>query len=205
MNSKLYQNFSKYIHLYLINGFLAVFLATLIVNVSVKATAKEKVSIFIGSYTCEVTSLKSYLYAQDHGDIKEIEINHYSTTDDYYKYYLNLQVRTSDIIIVQASDITRMNFDYFVEFDEELSSSLGITSNPFYQHENKKYGLCLSSKNEGTLYLSDYIKYQKDDVILDEREDFYLFINSKSNHVGAYGDKSIDDAAITILRALVNA
>ena len=76
---------------------------------------------------------------------------------------------------------------------------ISITSQDIYINQDVKCGIKIYSKDTHSGMLDNFITYNNDD----SEEDYYMFINRKSLHLGEFNDSPYN-GAISVLKGLLN-
>lgn len=159
---------------------------------------EERVNVFIGSYS---NSFEKYdeLNEKRPENLKKIVVSAYSVTSLNFNVYLSVfGYNEGDIIILPESRVTdKSSTSHFSEISVNYQTELNNLG--LYEVGDKVYGLKIHDKqsNESLITCLDYGE---------TGEDFYLFFNKKSRHIGdlsgsgTYGEA---DGAIKVAKELL--
>ncbi len=183
---------------YLIGFISSIVLSILIISIASSPTKKEKVSIFL---TCTNVSDEFYDYINSitpsYLEIIELNIKH--KEDTYYGTVIKGYRGHADIIIVPESKL-----DYIITKDslvlsDDIMDIFTDKEYEYYYKDDKAIGIKIYSKETKSCILEDLVTFNKEDDI----ENYYLFINVNSLHLGELTNSKYD-GVIVILKEILN-
>ncbi len=180
-------------------GIIASFIiSTLFISISASPTKKEKVSIFLTCYNANnsffdfIESIKP-----DYLEIVELNIKH--KEDLYYGTVIKGYRKNADILIVPESKLDYIILKDCIVLNDDILKELTDKTYEYYSVDSTNYGLKIYSKEKNKGILDGLVKFNDDNSI----EDYYLFINNNSIHMGKYNNSKYD-GAIKLLKEILN-
>lgn len=163
---------------------------------------KEKVSVFIGSYSAGFDEVDKLNDGNRPEYLKIVKVNAYQVGSYMFPTFLNiLGYETGDILILPESLVVEERCaGSFAEISEVYQAQFENLG--FYQLQNKVYGIKIHDK-ENHESLIDGIDYGEGE----KEEDFYMFFNKKSMHLSDLSDESKEsemDGAIQVAWRLLS-
>ena len=182
---------------YLIYAIVATFIWCYAITLWTKDKPKEVVTIYVLSYGCESDNLASKLEEVKDDYLRHVRVNY----DDRTNPYVNIKYQglgtSCDIVIVPESFIESMGVEsVYSSLDKDYMTSI-FGELEYYTIDEKYYGIKLFDKNSED---NGYIKFKLEDT---EDENYYIFLNKKSLHMGEINNSDMD-GAIKILKELLN-
>lgn len=197
---KFLSHFASRWYFYILIAVVAVLIWTFVIDGATAPAREEKVELFLTCY-----SLKSELndLANDNRPeyLRQVKIGAFNENETFYGAYFNSYGSVADIVTLSQKfcDMTQCS-KYFQPLDEDyIESRLGDIA--FYYYEGKAYGIRIYGKDDKQGMASEYIGYTADNA---EPQDYYLFFNKDSMHLGAMKDGSKDDGALEVIEYLMS-
>lgn len=177
--------------------FLAFLVSILCITIASTPTRKEKISIFVvcngvsGEYSPYIDSLKpDYLEVMEAVTIDK--------KDTYYTTILNARMKRSDIVVVPESSKDMLMKDYYFVLSDEFIDNFTTTDYEYFDISDTHYGIKVYSKDTHTGILNGLVDFKDE-----EEEDYYLFINKTSYHMGEFNNSKYD-GLINVLKEILN-
>ncbi len=175
-------------------GLIALLTGAFVFAVKSRSALKkwQKFNVFVSVSSLDAEPLREKIKSFiDEETIKQVVINNINPElTSYYTLYSTFGLEDADILILEKEAI--LNNDLkgnFLAFDE--SSSFYEESN--YAYEGVHYGLAAYSKGAGIL--SDFLTY-------DEKGEYYLFVNKKSEHLLDFGFEGKTNSVLAFLKGV---
>ncbi len=183
-------------YIYLFYALIAIFLWTYAVTLVTRDKPKEVVTIWIMTYDIELAEFTEALENNRPEYLKHIRVNFEDRTAPYVDIkYQGIGV-DNDIVILPESFVAKGSaaYGYQVLHKEYLESIMpGLE---YYTIDDNAYGIKIFDKDDTD---DGLIKYTNE---TDEKENYYLFINKKSLHMGKINNSQYD-GGIKVLRMLL--
>lgn len=184
---------------YYILGIIASFLLSLTaITIASYPTKKEKVAIFLTCYKTE-GNIKEYFDSIKPEYLETIELNIKHKEDTYYGTVIKGYRKTADIMIIPESKINYIITKNCLVLSDDIMNELSDKTFDYYSFQDVKYGIKIYSKDTNEGILKDYVVFNKEG----SEEDYYLFININSMHLGELNNSKYDGAVI-ILKEILN-
>ena len=191
---------SKTWYAYLLWLILAIILWAWLFSVKTAYKEDETVYIFFGTYTCDESGMKDRLYVDKPDKIKNIVVYNVAPNDEYFDVFYQTRCLTeADIIVLPESKCDKNSYkSNFCPLDTEyIESYLGNCE--YSERDGVKYGIKVFDKESLFGVATGYIDY----TARKDAEDYYLFFNKKSLHLGELRLR-ITNGAIVIAKNLFN-
>ena len=188
---------AKHWYLYLV-WFMVVFLLwELVCRVLIQIPQEEKLVFFVGSQDCDTDGLKNKLEENIQEYLKQVDVYYYASENNYFGTLLQLYGTKADLFILPESKATEA-LPYYLELDiEKVKHSFGNVE--FYQSEGKFLGIKIYDYESDTGKLKEYISYYNQEVV--PKENYYLFFNKESLHLGSWND-CLTDGAVVLMEVM---
>lgn len=202
MKSKNRENFEAHLstnwHIYLIYAIIAIFIWSYAVVLFTKDKPKEVVTMWILSYGINEEELVNKLESSKPEYLKHVRVNFVDRNDQFANIkYQGLGI-DCDIVILPESYINGTStLASFINLDTEfIKNNIGDVE--FYNIESRTFGIKIFDKTSDD---DELIKY-KDDSDETEDDNYYVFLNKKSLHMGSLNNSNFD-GGIDVLRMLL--
>ncbi len=183
--------FSKF-YLYLLWAMIAAMLWGWIFSFVTNTTPNKKVTVFINTYACSDTDLAVELEKDKPENIKMIKVHPFS-----FSLFDSSTFVKGDIYIIKSSEIETY-LPSFCPLNEQFRAE-----NPLYQYyyaeDGTAWGIKVYDAETSTGVATEYLTYTVEGA---PQEDYYLFFNADSIHIGALNGSS-SDAALTVAENLI--
>ncbi|MGM9608878.1 MAG: hypothetical protein ACI3XE_01485 [Eubacteriales bacterium] len=183
--------FSKF-YLYLLWAMIAAMLWGWIFSFVTNTTPSKKVTVFINTYACSDTDLAVELEKDKPENIKMIKVHPFSFSLFDSSTFVN-----GDIYIIKSSEIETY-LPSFCPLNEQFR-----VENPLYEYyygeDGTAWGIKVYDAATSTGVATEYLTYTVEGA---PQEDYYLFFNADSIHIGALNG-SPSDAALTVAENLI--
>ena len=181
---------------YVLSAVVSIILWSTAVVFVTKDKKEEVVTVYALAYSADVKSITSDLEENKDDYLKHVRF----TFSDYTMELSNMTYeglgKNYDIAILPESFLKRVAIPrFYIELDTTLiNETFGVQK--YYQFESKNFGIEIFNKDD----IDDgLIKYTKKDVT---PENYYLFINKSSLHMGEINDSSRSGGINVIKRLL---
>ncbi len=152
----------------------------------------QKFNVFVSVSPLDTEPLREKIKSFiDEETVKQVVINNINPElTSYYTLYSTFGLEDADILILEKEAILSNDLKgNFLAFD--ATSPFYGESN--YVYEDTHYGLAAYSKGAGILL--DYLTY-------DEKGEYYLFVNKKSEHLLDFGFEGKTNSVLTFLKGV---
>lgn len=178
---------SRYWLYYLLWLTVCVFLFTQFTDIAVKPKKENSVGVFICAERADNKLKETLLSSSDKG-LESVDVYCYDNQTETY-YYLLFQTQglsASDLIILPTSLIDEQDVkSIFYPMNNAVQSR--FSGGTFYERDGAVYGVKVYDKDADNGSMQDLVAYFNGE----RAEDYYLFINGRSEH--------IDENAVGIL------
>ena len=183
--------FSKF-YLYLLWALIAAMLWGWIFSFVTNTVPSKKVTVFVNTYACSDTDLAVELEKNKPENIKMIKVHPFSFSLFDSSTFVN-----GDIYIIKSSEIETY-LPSFCPLNEQFREE-----NPLYQYycgeDGTAWGIKVYDAATSTGVATKYLTYTAEGV---PQEDYYLFFNADSIHIGGLNG-SPSDAALAVAENLI--
>ena len=152
---------------------------------------EETLTVFIASCSLENGNLVELLKENKPDYLRQINVNSRLINDEYYETYLTANLLSADMFILPESKATSLEVGNYFAPIEEATMERYVLAPSYYQEKDVHYGIRLHAKG-GTLsnaYFTYSLSEQTD-------EDYYIFFNVNSMHIGDLSHEKYDTALI---------
>lgn len=197
MNNFLNKVLEKW-YLFALWGIASCFICITLVDLAIKPKDEETIALFIGAHHVDVAGLQEDLMDNSPSYLREINIQAYSVSDQYFGMYYNTYgTMKADIVIIPESKIRDDTSEtIYAILDEEYLKNYNLSSD-YYFINGKYLGIKIFDKE--TSKNAPLITYMNGE----ETEDYYAFITCGSVHGGKLNNSEYD-TALTILEVIYN-
>ena len=184
---------------YYLLGILVSFVVSLItITTSSAPTRKEKISIFLSCYKTDYT-FNDYIESIKPDYLEIIEVRSIHKNDLYYGTIIKGMRKTVDLFIVPESKIDYIITKNCLELTDNMIDDLTDNNYDYYSVDGINYGLKIYNKDNHQGILEDIVYFDSGEL----EEDYYLFINNKSYHMGDYNNSKYD-GLVNVLKEILN-
>ncbi len=178
---------------YLIALILIFIFWLIVVDVLVAVKPENKIGIFIGAYGI---SQKLDECIDKPAEIEEIEIYDVNINEDYYFVIFSAYISNCDFSIVNEKQFRESDIQYYLDLEEDKILSY-FGEQEYYFVNDKIYGIKIYDGKTKVGILNDLITYDGEE----SEDDYYLFFNKDSMHLGEL-NSSVDDKAIQVIQSM---
>ena len=183
---------------YYLLGILVSFVISLItITTSSAPTRKEKISIFLSCYKTDYV-FNDYIESIKPDYIEIIEVRSIHKNDLYYGTIIKGMRKTVDLFIVPESKIDYIITKNCLELTDNMIDDLTDNNYDYYSVDGINYGLKIYNKDNHQGILEDIVYFESGEL----EEDYYLFINNKSYHMGDYNNSKYD-GLVNVLKEIL--
>jgi len=203
MKKELSNHLSEKWILYLVSCVLISLLVSWGVRLCGEPNKKEKVTVFVASYSSDTNGLYDKLNSNLGDYLKKVELNAYNIDDEYFYVYVQVYLNDADIVIMPASLLERYGRPKSIDLTGVTIDGVVDENAEYYiDDERGKLGFKIHKSGDTDDYFSKYFTFTTTDDegnIVDE--DYYLFIKADSLHMGEYSNATLD-GGLTVLKEL---
>lgn len=198
VKSKFLRHLSARWFLYLIWAVVALLLSEWIFSLVTAPDDSEKITLFVGAYSCESERLSERLDEARPDYVRELSVEYYDL--DHYNFQMFFTVKSpdSDLFILPKSVIDDANLLRFCAFTEERAQETFV-GGEFLCYDGLCYGVKIYDGQSGAGGATDYIGYAE----ADKSDDYYILFNRQSLHAGGLNSSAYDGALALARRLLL--
>lgn len=190
------RNIKNNLHIYML-WILASLLLWGFILVNITTPSQDKrVTIFINSYACETERIEEKLNENKPSNLRKIFVHEFT-----YASFASNSIEDGDIYIIKESEYTKYSPDFIALNNDFVSSH---STYDYYSDSNgTDFGIKVYDKTTHKGIFKDYIQYTYPEDGVYEEENYFLFFNKKSIHIGNLNDSS-SNSAITIVEQMLD-
>lgn len=197
MKSKILRHLSERWFIYLIWAAVAVFLSEWIFSLITAPDESERITVFIGAYSCDTVGLSEKLDEEKPDNVREIRVEYYDIDNYNFQMFFTVKSAEADLFVLPKKVVDDANLLRFCEFSREKALSLfGVGD--VLDYGGYGYGLKIydGADNEGSA--GKYVGYAEDG----KTDDYYILFNRQSVHAGGLNSGESDGAIVLARRLL---
>lgn len=178
-------NFRKSIFLIVTSSLAVSIFSYIIFDTLSKPRLQNKIQVLIGADVKNKKGFDEYFLDACNDDIYTVDSTFLDASQNLFTSYYSTTIDSLDLSILPSSLFDKNIFNiskYFSLSEELLKDKTGLTDFSYFSKDEKNYGIKIYDKATKKGYLKDYIDYSDDD--------YYLFINKSSYHVGELNKKN---------------
>ena len=182
---------------YLLIIVFSILLPSFTLNYISRPKKEHLFTAFISSYTTDREKIDGLFEKNKPDYVNKITINLFSNDDPNFNiYYSSFGLKHSDLIIIPESRINNPDIvTYYCSLSENIIDNYNFSN--FYTIDDVSYGVKL---NNGNNDIGDLLTLSKEGM---EEENYYMFLNKNSYHIGELG-KTKYETAFTYMALLMN-